>query len=235
MILRPIRAMEPEVRRVVAATMAVNVAVGIFGISFGVASIAAGANALQTCALSFFTFTGASQFSAMSVVGAGGTATAAFGGAAILAARNFVYGLAMSRMLHFKRPTVPKRLLAAHFIIDESTALASAETDDRLRRIAFWSTALGLFIFWNLGTLLGALLGGAIDPEVWGLDVAFPAVFVAMLAAHLRSRRGQVAAALGALIFVVLVPVLPIGVPILAAATAVLVGAWPDSYKRGRS
>lgn len=235
MIVRQLRAMEPEVRRVIAATMAVNVAVGIFGISFGVASVAAGADILQTCALSFFTFTGASQFSAMSVVGAGGSASAAFGGAAILAARNFVYGLAMSRMLHFVRPTMPKRLLAAHFIIDESTALASAESNERLRRIAFWSTALGLFIFWNLGTLLGALLGGAIDPEVWGLDVAFPAVFVAMLAAHLRTRRGQMAAALGALIFVVLVPVLPIGVPILAASSAVLVGAWPESRRRSGS
>ena len=229
---RPLRAIEPEVRRVVAATMAVNVAVGIFGISFGVASVAAGADVLQTCALSFFTFTGASQFSAMSVIGAGGTASAAFGGAAILAARNFVYGLAMSRMLHFKRPTVPKRLLAAHFIIDESTALASAESDDRLRRIAFWSTALGLFVCWNLGTLLGAMLGGVIDPQTWGLDVAFPAVFVVMLAAHLRTRRGQVAAVLGALIFLVLVPILPIGMPILASATAVLIGAWPDAERR---
>jgi hypothetical protein len=53
-----------------------------------------------------------------------------------------------------------------------------------------------------------------------------------MLGAHLRTRRGRVAAALGALIFVVLVPILPIGVPILAAATAVLVGAWPDSRRR---
>ena len=88
---------EPAVRRVVVASLTLSGAVGVFGLSFGVASVSAGASVWQTSALSLFVFTGASQFSAMSVVGAGGSLSAAFGGAVLLAARNLVYGLALHK------------------------------------------------------------------------------------------------------------------------------------------
>jgi predicted branched-subunit amino acid permease len=87
---------DPAVRQVISASVTLGVAVGVFAISFGVSSVAAGATVAQTCALSLLVFTGASQFSAVSVLGSGGSPAAAFGGAALLAARNAVYGLAMA-------------------------------------------------------------------------------------------------------------------------------------------
>ena len=209
------------VRGVVVSSLTLSGAVGVFAVSFGVLAVSAGASVAQTCALSMFTFTGASQLSAMSVVATGGTAGAALGGALLLAARNFVYGLALAPII---KGSLRTRLLASHFVIDETTAMTTAQTDPHLRKIAFWTTALSLFVFWNLGTFAGALLGNGIDPQKYGLDVAFTAAFVAMLAPHLRTSKGRQAAALGALICLVLIPSAPIGVPILAAGLAVFIG-----------
>ncbi len=217
-----------ELRRVVVSSLTLGGAVGIFALSFGVASVSAGASVWQTCALSLFVFTGASQFSAMSVVGAGGSMLAAYGGAVLLAARNLVYGLALSSSAKSMAGNLPRRLFAAHFVIDETTALALAQSSPRFRKVAFWTTGIGLFTFWNLGTLIGALAGTAIDPQKFGLDIAFPAAFIVMLVPHLRSKLGRQAAALGGVLCLVSISFLPIGVPILIAALAVLVGVRND-------
>ncbi len=116
-------------------------------------------------------------------------------------------------------------MVAAQLTIDESTAMSAAQTDPVAQRTAFWITGLSVYVFWNLGTLLGALAGTAVDPKTFGLDAAFPAAFVAMLWPMLRDGRGRLAAALGAMICLTLIPFVPVGVPILCAALAVLVGA----------
>lgn len=203
------------------AGVTLGIAVGIIGLSFGVGAVAAGASVWQACAMSLLVFTGASQLSAVSVVAAGGSLGAALGGAMLLAARNGVYGLAMSGVL---RGSLARRLVAAQITIDESTAMAAAQgrRDDAER--AFWVTGASVYVFWNLGTLVGALAGSAVDPRTFGLDAAFPAAFVGMITPLLARRRDRLAAGLGATICLVTIPVLPVGLPILAAATAVLVG-----------
>ena len=221
MIRTPFSKLSAPVRSVVVSSLTLSGAVGVFALSFGVLSVSAGASIAQTCALSLFTFTGASQLSAMSVIGAGGTVGGALGGALLLSARNSVYGLALAPYI---KGSLRKRLFAAHFVIDETTAMTTSQTDPRLQKIAFWTTALGLYSFWNLGTLIGAILGSGIDPQKYGLDVAFTAAFVTMLAPHLRTPKGRQAAVLGALICLVFIPSAPLGVPILAAGLAVFVG-----------
>ena len=211
----------PDLRPVVGASVTLGIAVGVFAIAFGVGAVAAGGTVLQACAMSLLVFTGASQFSAVSVIAAGGSVSSALGGALLLSARNGVYGLALSRHLKGRLGT---RLVAAQLTIDESTAMALAQQDEHSRRAAFWITGSAVFVFWNLGTLVGALAGEAIDPETYGLDAAFPAAFVAMLVPHLRTRTGRAVGLAGALICLVLVPFAPIGVPILCAAAAVLIG-----------
>jgi 4-azaleucine resistance transporter AzlC len=171
--------------------------------------------------MSLLVFTGASQFSAITVLIAGGSYASALGGALVLGARNGVYGLAMSPHLRGRLGT---RLLAAQLTIDETTSMAMAQADERMRRIAFWVTAATLFLFWNLGTLVGALAGQAIDTKRFGLDAAFPAAYIAMVWPLLRSRRSIIAVVLGSTICLVLIPFTPIGVPILCSALAVLVG-----------
>lgn len=212
---------DPRMRQVMGACVTLGFAVGVFAISFGVAAVSAGASVAQACAMSLLVFTGASQFSAVSVLASGGTAASAFGGAALLSARNGVYGLAMSRHLD---GSLGKKLVAAQLVIDESTAMAVAQDDPAHRRAAFWVTGLSVYVFWNAGTLIGALLGTAIDPRTYGLDAAIPAAFVAILFPLLRERVPRRAAITGAVVCLALIPFTPVGVPILCATVGVLFG-----------
>ncbi|MCB0976246.1 MAG: AzlC family ABC transporter permease [Acidimicrobiales bacterium] len=206
----------------ITAGLVLGVAVGVFGISFGVLAVAAGLSPAKVCAMSLLVFTGASQFAAVGVVGAGGSTATALASALLLGARNAAYGLTMSTILRGRLPT---RLAASQLVIDESTAMATAQATPSDQRRAFWWTGLAVFVCWNLGTLLGALGGDAIgDPERFGLDAAFPAGFVALLVPHVRSFEGRVTAAIGVAVALLLVPVAPAGLPVLAASIAVLVG-----------
>ena len=208
-------------RDVVAASVLLGAAIGVFGVTFGVGAVAAGGSVAQACLMSLLVFTGASQLSAVSVVAAGGTTASALGGAMVLAARNGVYGLAMSPILTGR---LPRRLLAAQLVLDESTAMATAQSDDEHRRAAFWATGLTIYVLWNLGTLIGALAGTAIDPTTYGLDAAFPAAYLAMVVPHLRHRTGRWAGLAGSAICVALIPFTAVGVPILCASAAILLG-----------
>jgi 4-azaleucine resistance transporter AzlC len=219
MIRRLLR--DEALRPVVVASVTLGAAVGVFAISFGVGAVSAGASVWQACAMSLLVFTGASQLSAVSVIGAGGSVASALGGAVVLAARNGVYALTMGRRI---TGSLPRRLIAAQITIDESTAMSVGQDDPAAQRAGFWITGLSIYVFWNIGTLIGAVLGSAIDPVTFGLDAAFPAAYLAMVWPQLRTARGRTAAMLGAVICLGLIPVLPIGVPILCAATAVLIG-----------
>jgi 4-azaleucine resistance transporter AzlC len=212
---------DPRMRPVITASLTLALAVGVFAVSFGVGAVSAGASVAQTCAMSLLVFTGASQFSAVSVIGSGGSTASALSGALLLAARNGVYGLTMARRLN---GPIGQRLVAAQLTTDESTAMSAAQADPEAQRAAFWITGLSLYVFWNVGTLLGALAGSAIDPKTFGLDAAFPAAYVAMVWPLLRDRRGRLAAACGAVICLALIPFVPIGIPILCASLAVLIG-----------
>lgn len=214
----PADALDPRARR---AIWVLGAAIGVFGVSFGVLATTAGLTVAQACAMSLLVFTGASQFAAVGVIGAGGSLGSAFGSALLLAARNAAYGVAMAPTMAGR--SLGRRLLAAQIVIDESTAMATAQPGRVTREHAFWATGLAVFVCWNAGTAVGAVAGDAIgDPEALGLDAAFPAGFVALVLPHLRSRRGRVAAAGGALTALALVPLAPAGVPIVAAALAVV-------------
>ena len=201
-------------------SLSIGLATGVYAVSFGVLSVAAGFSVLQTCVMSLVAFTGASQFMFVSVIGAGGSAAAALPPAVLLAARNGIYALSLGSVL---RRAGWQRALDAHLVIDESTAMAHAQRDPVERRRGFLLTALAIFGCWNVGTLAGALAGGVLGaPEAYGLDAIFPAVFLALLVPQVRSRAVLAAALAGAAIALVLVPAAPAGVPVIAAVVAAL-------------
>jgi 4-azaleucine resistance transporter AzlC len=197
------------------------VATGAYGISFGVVSVGAGLSLVQTMAMSLLVFTGATQFSVVATIAAGGGLATALGNGLLLAARNTAYGFAMAPLL---RGPLARRLLGSQIVIDESTAMARAHSDDEpSARRALLLTGASVYVFWNAGTVAGALAGDAIgDPSAFGLDAMFPAAFLALLAPQLRQPGAPRAAIAGALIAAALVPFTPVGVPILAAALGVL-------------
>ena len=210
---------------IVRDALGIGIASGAYAISFGAISTTAGLSLLQTVALSVLMFTGASQFALVGVIGGGGSVWAGAATAALLGTRNALYGVRLSSLLgvHGLR-----RILTAHFVIDETTAMAIARDSHADSRFAFWATGIALFTLWNLGTLAGALATHAIpDPKALGLDAAPPAAFLALLAPRLRARE-PMAIALGAgVVALVVLPFVPAGIPLLIMATLVaLFGAF---------
>ncbi len=204
--------------------MGIGVASGAYAISFGAISAAAGLSVLQTSALSVLMFTGASQFAMVGVIGAGGSVWAGAAAATLLGSRNALYGLRLSSMLNAGGW---RRLPAAHFVIDETTAMAIARDDPRMSRFAFWTTGLALFTLWNLGTLLGALATHVVsNPKLFGLDAAPPAAFLALLAPRLRAREPLAIALVAGVVAIAILPFVPAGVPLLVVALLVSVLGW---------
>lgn len=207
-------------------SLAVGVATGLYGISFGALAVAAGLTLWQTVALSVLMFTGGSQFAYVGVIGAGGGGPAAVGAATLLGARNGVYGLQLAGAL---RPRGWRRLVAAHLTIDESTAVSVAQRGRAHQRLGFWLTGSAVFVFWNVMTAAGALLGDRLgDPSRYGLDAMAAAAFLALLWPRLTRREPQVVAVGAAVVAVVCVPVVPAGLPVLVAAVVALAVAAVD-------
>ncbi|WP_125775241.1 AzlC family ABC transporter permease [Antribacter gilvus] len=214
---------DPATRAAVRQGLSVSLATGLYGISFGALSVAAGVGLLPTMALSLLMFSGGSQFALVGVVGAAGGPVAAVATASLLGLRNALYGAVVSPLLNARGW---RRLAAAQLTIDESTAVAAAQPDPASSRVGFWVTGVGVYVLWNAFVLLGALAGDALgDPRAWGLDAAAAAAFLALVWPRLAPRRAQVVAALAVVASAALIPVVPAGIPVLAAATvAVLVG-----------
>lgn len=205
-------------------------AVLAFGISFGVLAQAAGMGTAASLVMSATTFAGSAQFAVVSVLGAGGTTAAAIVAAVLLNARYGPMGLAAADV--FKGGPL-RRVLEAQLLVDESWALSSR--DGRFDRRVMLGAGAFLYVGWNTGTAIGVVAGDSLaDPATLGLDAAFPALFLALVAPLLRSRASAAAALLGAAIALALTPLTPAGVPVIAATAACLVGlARPRSLPAG--
>jgi predicted branched-subunit amino acid permease len=213
----------PAARRtsIVRDGITVGLATGAYGLSFGAIAVAAGLSVLQTCALSFVMFTGASQFAFVGIVASGGGALSGAATALLLGVRNGLYGVRLGPLLGW---TGWRRVTAAHLVIDESTAMSVNRETQADVRTGFVSTGASVFVLWNLATLVGALAGRALgDPRTLGLDAAVGGAFLALLWPRLRDRTNQLVAVLSVGVALSLVPFTPAGFPVLAAAVVALI------------
>jgi predicted branched-subunit amino acid permease len=203
----------PKRNQVDRTALSVAFTVGLYGAAFGAAGVTAGFSILQTCLLSILLFSGASQFAVVGIMGAGGSAVSAIATSTLLGFRNALYGLQMAPILKVKGM---KRILAAQITIDESTAVATLQENDADRRRGFYITGVGVYIFWNLFTFLGALGASAIgDPSVWGLDAAVPAAFCGLIWPRLKNKTHFVVSAVAIAWALLLTPITPAGIPII--------------------
>ena len=203
----------PKRTQVDRTALSVAFTVGLYGAAFGAAGVTAGFSILQTCLLSILLFSGASQFAVVGIMGAGGSAVSAIATATLLGFRNALYGLQMAPILKVKGL---KRILAAQITIDESTAVATLQENDADRRRGFYVTGIGVYVFWNLFTFLGALGASAIgDPSVWGLDAAVPAAFCGLIWPRLKNKTHFVVSAVAIAWALLLTPITTAGIPII--------------------
>lgn len=213
---------------VFSTSIGVGVATGLYGVSFGALSVSAGLDVWQTQVLSLLMFSGGSQFAFIGVIGAAGVAGvggvgvgAAIVSSWLLGVRNGFYAVTLSPIL---KPIGLGKLIPALLTIDESTAVATAQGELENQRRGFWLTGISVFVFWNLMTLAGSLLGNALgDPKNWGLDAAAAAAFLGLIWPRLRERKALAVAAGALLVATLTTPLLPPGVPVMLAGLVAVV------------
>ena len=209
----------PRIRDGVRAGLALAPSPILFGLSYGVLADASGFGNAAAVVMSATTFAGASQFASASVL-SGGTVAAAILAAVFLNARYVAISMTVSSIFPGGRL---RRLVESQAIVDESWALSGRRGS--FERPILVGSGLLFYVLWVLSTAAGTFVGGVVDdPNALGLDAAFAALFLALALPYLRERRGREAAALAAGIVLVLTPFAPAGVPIIAAASACLLG-----------
>ncbi len=234
-------------RQLLLDTAGIAVSVIGFGFVFGLAARNAGYSPIEASAMSVFAFAGASQFAAVGYVAAGLPWAPIIVLTFFLNARHLLYSASLAP--RFRGVPLARRAAMAHVLTDEAFALSAAHFH-RLGRVdvgGYWIGAiLGVFIPWNLATIAGGLLGGAIpDPSAFGLDVVFPAAMAGLAVGLTTGRRELVAAGAGAAIGVALSLAIGPAIGIVAggligplAGMAVPAGGRsidPDSDVTGRS
>lgn len=199
--------------------LAVAVAAGFVGLSFGAIATAAGVPDWAVAAFSLFVFAGGAQFLAVALVAAGSPIAAILGGL-LLNARHLPFGLAIADIL---AGGWGRRVVGSHMMVDESIAFALAQPSPERRRAAYWFTGVTLFVCWQAGTVAGIAIGGAVgDPAQYGLDAAFPAALLALLVPRLREAAGLRVAVVASVVAVVATFFVPAGLPVLLGLAGLL-------------
>jgi len=207
-------------------SLSVAIPVGVYGAVFGAAAVSSGFSVLQACVLSLFLFSGASQFAVVGVMGAGGSVISAIATGALLGVRNAFYGLRMAPILQISGV---RKFLDSHITIDESTGVSISQENlgKDAMRFGFYATGIGVFVFWNFFTLLGALGANSIgNPATFGLDAAVPAAFLGLIWPRLNTRQARISAIFAVLLALLLVPILPPGFPIIATVLVAMIFGW---------
>jgi 4-azaleucine resistance transporter AzlC len=197
------------------------VAVGGFGVTYGVLARQAGFSALAVIVFSLTTFAGSAQFAAVSILDEGGTVVAAIVAALLLNARYLPIGLSIAPWL---RGGALMRAAQGQVAVDESWAV-SHQGGGRYDRRLLVGAGTAIYLAWVVCSIVGVAAGSVLgDPETLGLDAAFPALFLALLAGQVRERRLLPAALAGGAVALAMIPLTPPGVPIVAASVVCLAG-----------
>ncbi|MBO0850596.1 MAG: AzlC family ABC transporter permease [Pseudonocardia sp.] len=205
--------------------LALGAAIVVVGASFGALAATAGMPLILIVAMSMLVFAGGSQFLAVAVIASGGAPIAAVLGGLLLNARHLPFGLAVADVVG---RSWPARLLGTHFMVDESVAFARSRPDPVRARRVYWLVGITLFVAWNLGTVVGALVGSAVPaPARFGVDAAFPSALLALLLPTLSGGDAARVALSGAVLALLATPWVPAGVPVLVALAGLLAAGRP--------
>jgi predicted branched-subunit amino acid permease len=212
--------------------LALSAALAVVGASFGALAAAAGLSLPMTIALSSVVFAGGSQFLVVAIVAAGGGAVAAVAAGLLVNARHLPFGFAVGGLVG---DSWPAKLLGAHIMIDESVAFSRARGTGPRARTAYWLCGVLMFVLWNVGTVVGVLAGSAVpDPNVFGVDAAFPAALLALLLPSLRRADARRVGLTAAAVALLATPWLPAGLPVLAGLLGLLAAGRPPAPKGAR-
>jgi predicted branched-subunit amino acid permease len=210
-------------RRIALRAVSIALAATPFGATFGAIAAASGLSLGETIGFSLFVFAGSAQFAAVAILSEGGAIAAAVSAGLLLNLRSLAFGILLAPDL---RGPLWWRALVSQLVIDESTAVATVEDDTAFRRFGFLTGGLLVFVFWNLSTVVGALVIPSSGDVIqrYGLDATIPAAFLGLRWPRLAEGSQRRVALTGAAIAIGLTPFTPPGVAVVVAVVAVLAG-----------
>lgn len=192
----------------------------IVGISYGALAHSQGFDLWVPLTLSILVLAGASEFLFIGIVFAGGSPISAALAGILVNTRHIPFSFAASEFAG----KGAKALLGYHIMNDESVVFGLAQSDPGDQKAAFWLCGLGILLCWPTGVLIGEGLGTFIqDTKLLGMDAMFPAIILALSLPALKDKRLRAAAILGAIIAVILTPILPAGIPVLVALLSLVI------------
>jgi len=214
-------ASDAQRRSIRAQAISIGLAISPFGLAFGALCAESGVGAWEALGFSSLVFGGSSQFAAVSVLADDGTVIAAVTAGLLLNLRSLAFGVSMAPSL---KGSLLWRAGVSQLMIDESTAIGSSQSTHELRRYGYLWGGLSVFVLWNATTLIGVSVLSEAESLITdlGIDATIPAAFLGLIWNKLENARHRVVALIGAITALILIPITPAGIPVIAAASAII-------------
>ena len=214
-------ASDAQRRSIRAQAISIGLAISPFGLAFGALCAESGIGVWEALGFSSLVFGGSSQFAAVSVLADDGTVIAAVTAGLLLNLRSLAFGVSMAPSL---KGSLLWRAGVSQLMIDESTAIGSSQSTHELRRYGYLWGGLSVFVLWNATTLIGVSVLSEAESLITdlGIDATIPAAFLGLIWNKLENAKHRVVALIGAITALILIPITPAGIPVIAAASAII-------------
>ena len=214
-------ASDAQRRSIRAQAISIGLAIAPFGLAFGALCAESGIGVWEALGFSSIVFGGSSQFAAVSVLADDGTVIAAITAGLLLNLRSLAFGVSMAPSL---KGSFLWRAGVSQLMIDESTAIGSSQATHELRRYGYLWGGLSVFVLWNATTLIGVSVLSEAESLITdlGIDATIPAAFLGLIWNKLENTKHRAVAVIGAITALILIPFTPAGIPVIAAATAII-------------
>ena len=214
-------ASDAQRRSIRAQAISIGLAISPFGLAFGALCAESGVGVWEALGFSSLVFGGSSQFAAVSVLADDGTVIAAVTAGLLLNLRSLAFGVSMAPSL---KGSLLWRAGVSQLMIDESTAIGSSQSTHELRRYGYLWGGLSVFVVWNATTLIGVSVLSEAESLITdlGIDATIPAAFLGLIWNKLENAKHRTVALIGAITALILIPITPAGIPVIAAASAII-------------
>ena len=214
-------ASDAQRRSIRAQAISIGLAISPFGLAFGALCAESGIGVWEALGFSSIVFGGSSQFAAVSVLADDGTVIAAITAGLLLNLRSLAFGVSMAPSL---KGSFLWRAGVSQLMIDESTAIGSSQATHELRRYGYLWGGLSVFVLWNATTLIGVSVLSEAESLITdlGIDATIPAAFLGLIWNKLENTKHRAVAVIGAITALILIPFTPAGIPVIAAASAII-------------
>ena len=155
------------------------------GMAFGVLARNAGLTTLEAGSMSVLVYAGASQFIAVEMISKGMVWFPIVLTTFFINLRHLLMSSTLS--LYFNGNRIQTLGLLSAQLTDESFAVAMSNTSKIENRPGYlFGLQLTSHVAWVLGSVGGALFGGLIDHQSYGIPFALPALFICLLLLQIR-------------------------------------------------